>query len=227
MDGWMFSEAASLQNAGPTFLLTPVGWVLLCNLGLASKIKEPPSAGGWGIDLPAFCFGMAVYTFGLAVVSVLQNMPNTKTKGSPALFLLIAPPALAAGSLRAFNGGVFGIASTCAFGTGLFLELTVLRLSHNVLQKPKVIGQLAGFTLAPAAMGNAAIAYANQEDSDAAKTVAVVLVLISTLLMVGAWTNAVYHQILYFKGKHVWVDPLVGGFLKSQESVVKPEAESL
>lgn len=61
----MYSENAHLGKAGAPFLLSVVGWFLLCNLALKSKIEEST-----GLDIAPMVFGVGTAFYTVGVISV-------------------------------------------------------------------------------------------------------------------------------------------------------------
>ena len=63
---WMYLKDRSMKDANTTFLLSLVGWLLLCIICQQAKVRED-----WGIDLPQFFFGIGVFYYCLVITSIL------------------------------------------------------------------------------------------------------------------------------------------------------------
>lgn len=115
---WFFSTAgASLREARAPFLLCTIGWFLLTVFGLQTGIPE-----AWRIDLAAMCFGAGTFSYTVALVSILLNFSSggKADVGQPSLFMLVAPPSVAAVGLASLRGrfdsaaaSVLGCAPIC------------------------------------------------------------------------------------------------------------------
>lgn len=211
--GWMFSENAHLGAARVPYLLTPIGWLVLCNLGLQAELKE-----AWGVDLPAMCFGVGTLTYVIVCISILQNLHTPEgrlDKGSAGLFLLVAPPGLASLSLASFTGG-YGTTSTCAFGAAFFLQLVMMKISNQMHKPPPFMGVYWAYTLAPSVVATSAIRLASAQGSAFTRVLAVGCVAVATLLLLLVALRMAWHEMQVLRGREKWVDVLYAAYLKSQ-----------
>ena len=132
---WLFDETGNIGHARPPFLLSTVGWLLLTILGQISKVREAT-----GLDFPAFCFGAGSVLYFLVLISVFLAMHNAiGERGSPVLFLMLAPPSIASVALASLVGE-FDTASSAVFGWTLVILVLLLRLSPQLLSKPVLLG---------------------------------------------------------------------------------------
>ena len=120
---WLFDRDGSLghDHAVPPFLLSTVGWILLTLLAQSSQIDA-----AWGIDMGALTFGMGIFMYAVVVFTLFQSMGEPAKrgqKGSPALFLMLAPSSLSALCLRGFDNNHFDTAATCILGFVIILFL--------------------------------------------------------------------------------------------------------
>jgi len=85
---------------------------LLTVLGVQAGVS-----GAWRIDLPVMCFGAGAFSFGLALFAILLNLSSDGKvdMGHPSLFMLIAPPSVAAMGLAHLQGR-FDSAATAMLG---------------------------------------------------------------------------------------------------------------
>ena len=236
MNGWMFSPTAHLGYARIPYLLTPIGWFLLCVVGQQARIEVE-----WGIDLEAMCFGIGCFTFGVASVSIIQNFhgEGKADQGSAGLLLMVASPALAAISLAGFAGSqsqTFGGPATASLGVAVFLLMLMLKVSHKMAMPPPFMGVYWAYTLAPSVTAVAGINYATTQNSVPARVLAVALVTLASCLLLAVASRMTYHEFEVLTGRGTWGDVLYEGFRahveKQNESEkaskmkeVEPEAE--
>ena len=64
---WMFSTDGHLEQARAPYLLSTVGWFLLCVLGTHLGLSEE-----WGLELPVLCLGAGCFFYTLVCISILQ-----------------------------------------------------------------------------------------------------------------------------------------------------------
>ena len=96
---WMFGagHGEDVGHASPPYLLSTVGWPLLANLYAALHLERK-----WGLHLASYLFGAGAVFYGLAFISIMQNLHNLKgLAGQAALFLIIAPPSVMSVRFRA------------------------------------------------------------------------------------------------------------------------------
>lgn len=128
---WFFSTAgASLREARAPFLLCTIGWFLLTVFGLQTGIPE-----AWRIDLAAMCFGAGTFSYTVALVSILLNFSSggKADVGQPSLFMLVAPPSVAAVGLASLRGR-FDSAAASVLGCAPFVSVpwTLINWSCSV-----------------------------------------------------------------------------------------------
>ncbi|KAL3932058.1 MAG: hypothetical protein SGPRY_000861 [Prymnesium sp.] len=109
---WVSVSDKSLANARSTILLSTISWFLLAVLGQQSGIND-----AWQLGLTGFVLGLGVVLYSLCLVGIFMSLHtydhSESELGQPSLFMLIAPPSVAA---VAFEGeqGSFGALSVRA-----------------------------------------------------------------------------------------------------------------
>lgn len=212
---WMYSKDAHLGNAGPPFLLSTIGWFLLCSLGMQAALHKD-----WGLNLPAYCFGCGAFFYTLAVITILQNTHTGATeKGNPALFLMIAPPSVASLNLAAFRGGYDGVPQA-VFGVVVMLFCVLIRLGPTFRNKPPVMGTYWAYVFPISAMATAGVKNAAYEDTVATQVLAWVLigVAMSALLLVFGRMSLHQFQVMMGQEGYTWDDPILQGYFKAVDS---------
>eukprot|EP00658_Telonema_sp_P-2_P059379 TRINITY_DN4824_c0_g1_i1.p1 TRINITY_DN4824_c0_g1~~TRINITY_DN4824_c0_g1_i1.p1 ORF type:complete len:329 (-),score=87.50 TRINITY_DN4824_c0_g1_i1:53-1039(-) len=134
---WMYCQQANLGQAGAPYMLSVVGWFLSCVLAQQLKLDEH-----WGLNLPAMTFGAGSFFLTISMVSIFLNFhSHSGTKrGHPSLFLLIAPPSVAALAVANFEGKHFGAPSQAILGFCLMLLILFSSLCPRILAKPEMFG---------------------------------------------------------------------------------------
>ena len=206
---WLFSKTATLATARPPYLLSTVGWFLLSALGSAVNLED-----AWHLPLPSWVFGAGVATYSLVVVGVFMSIASAPTeKGQPALFLLVAPPSVAATALVPLNGGVYGAASSAIFGYNLLIVMVLLRLSPQFARKPVLLGTYWAYVFPLAALAASSVRYAtigrpSGTETAPAEALAWVLVGVASLMLLSVFLRMLWHQVQVMRGHERWDDPV-------------------
>lgn len=98
----------------------------------------------WGIGLPQMCFGAGFILYMDIVVFIFGKLHENKgMKGSPAMFLLIAPPSVGVVSLDLLNDGAsnFSQFGEMLLGWVFVLLLLLIRLGPILARNPSVFGE--------------------------------------------------------------------------------------
>lgn len=98
----------------------------------------------WGIGLPEMCFGAGFILYIDIVIFIFGKLhENTGMKGSPAMFLLIAPPSVGVVALDMLNHGAsdFSQAGEMLLGWVFVLFLLLIRLGPILSKNPSVFGE--------------------------------------------------------------------------------------
>lgn len=186
--------------------MSTVGWLFLAVIGQSYQIKMY-----WGIGLPQMCFGAGFILYIDVMVFILSNLStNLGMKGSPGMFLLVAPPSVAVVSLDLFNNGASEFSETAEMLLGWVYILLVLLLcmGPRIWKEPSVLGEYWAYVFPVVSATTATIRYATALETSATQALAVIMTLfsISTLLMVCG--RMFYHMFKCICGKQQWEDPL-------------------
>merc|ERR1712176_431827 len=134
---WMFSTRNNFQSAKPQFLLSTVGWFLLSALGQTAQIEQE-----WGIALPSFCFGAGFILYLDLLIFIFGKLhKNQGLKGSPAMFLLIAPPSVGVIFLDLLDQEGFPDTAKMLLGWVLMIFVLLIRLGPGIYKSPSVLGE--------------------------------------------------------------------------------------
>ena len=193
-------------DSKPQFLMSIVGWCMLANFGQECQIKSE-----WGFGLPQMCFGAGFMLYIYIMLFILGNFPTTQgMKGSPALFLLIAPPSVMVVGLDLFNDSTSTFSETAEMLLGwVFLLLVLLSsLGPNIWKMPSVLGEYWAYVFPLASATTATIRYAASIQTDAAEVLAVIMTLFSTAALVVVFGRMTFHMYQCLVGKQEWKDPL-------------------
>merc|ERR1712038_105645 len=89
---WLYSKTRSLVLSQTPYLLSIVGWFFLSSLASKACMEE------WtGFPLASMCFGVGTFFAVIVYVDIFNNIPRVKvSRGHPAMFLILAPPSVAA-----------------------------------------------------------------------------------------------------------------------------------
>jgi tellurite resistance protein TehA-like permease len=220
---WFFSPASSQSGSGrrlvcakPQFLLSTVGWFLLSVLGSISGIAE-----AWGLALPAFCLGAGTMLY-LMVVMNIFNDTSAVTRGSPALFLLIAPPSVCVVATDLLGTGVgqeFSVVSQVILGWCLVVVLLLLRLGPIIWQRPPVLGVYWAYAFPLSALATALLRYATIVDTTSSHVLAVVFLVVSLLALVVVFCRTSFHCVRCAMGREIWGDSLLQSNIMEGEEI--------
>jgi len=225
---WFFANDAGqrLAHANPQFLLSTVGWFLLsvlgCNIGIAED---------WGIGLPSFCLGVGSVLYLMVIVNVF-NDTNCKTcgvsRGSPALFLLIAPPSVGVIAIDLLDKEPqsFAILSEVLLGWCIVVCLLLCRLGLTILKRPPVLGVYWAYIFPTSALATALIQYASVIDTTTTRVVAIISILLAFVFFIIVFFRMLYecYNVITIK-ERVWGDPLLEGENKFLLKVVNREGQ--
>eukprot|EP00658_Telonema_sp_P-2_P054207 TRINITY_DN43136_c0_g1_i2.p1 TRINITY_DN43136_c0_g1~~TRINITY_DN43136_c0_g1_i2.p1 ORF type:complete len:359 (-),score=70.15 TRINITY_DN43136_c0_g1_i2:92-1168(-) len=204
---WMFDQAAGLSRAGPPFLLSVIGWLLLCVLAQQESLRED-----WGFDFGLMYFGVGVIFYGLALVGLFLHMHDVEgSTNSPANFLIIAPASVAVACLESFDQNFSG-AARAAFGFGIVMLVLLLSTKPPIVEPPSVLGHYWPYVFPVAALGSAAVRYGNSEDSEAAKVVGWVILVLQSIIFVTVLFRESFHFATVFCCGAPGTDPLFSSF---------------
>lgn len=214
-ESWLFSESSNITCAKPQFLLSTVGWFLLAVLGALLDIERK-----WGISLPSFCLGIGLVMYFMVTISIFNRIHESpRDRGSPALFLLMAPPAagVVAWDLieRENDTEEFAMGSQLLLGWCLGLVLLLFRLGPTILQRPPVLGTYWAYVFPLAALATAMVRYASAMGTRVSRVLAQVGVVLSTIAVVIVYFRMYLHAFMVLRGKAVWGDPLLSSNSKS------------
>ena len=213
---WLFGESQNIGHARPPFLLSMVGWLLLAILAQQARLPS----------LAAFFFGGGFILYLLVLISIFLSMHTSiREKGSPALFLLLAPPSLSSTALAGFtDSGTFTKEACMLLGWCCVLLLLLFHLGPQLLAKPLSLGAYWAYVFPLSAFATAGTLYADSEGTLAARGFACFLILLSALSLVVVVLRMSWHHVGVVQGKHRWDDPIVGAWQKQQEAEAE-EAE--
>ena len=215
---WLFSVDSNISCSKPQFLLSTVGWFILAALGSDLRIEEV-----WGLDLPNFCLSIGLMMYIMVAISIFNCIhANPRAKGSPALFLLVAPPAVGVGAwdsierhmtahldTDASSTIVFAMGAQMLLGWCMGLVLLLLRVGPTILQRPPVLGAYWAYVFPLAALATATVRYASVNTSMAAMVLAVVFVILSLLAVAIVLCRMLVHASWVLLRKAQWDDPLL------------------
>jgi tellurite resistance protein TehA-like permease len=206
-ESWLFSDTHNISCARPQFLLSTVGWFFLANLGAQTNIEAE-----WGIALPTFCFGfglMLYFMVAIAIFNAIHFAPQAK--GSPALFLLIAPPSIGvvATDLIIAQEGEFPIMSQLLLGWCLGLFMLLIRIGPKILKPPPALGAYWAYVFPMSALATALIRYAIIETTRTTEVLALTFVVFAVIALVVVFIRTSIHEFQVFSGNAEWGDPLL------------------
>ena len=208
---WIFDDASNIGHARPPFLLSTVGWLLLSILGQQTNVH-----GAFGLNLAAFCFGAGAILYFLVLVSIFLSMHDAATeKGSPALFLFLAPASLGTVALVGFDKpGTFGNGACAGLGWCVVVFILLLRLSGQLFTKPVLLGTYWAYVFPLAAFATASVKYAAAEQTAAARVLAWGVVGLASITLILVFMRMSIHHVGVVRGKEAWGDPLVDKLLE-------------
>ena len=178
-----------------------VGWLLLAVFGQQCNIKSQ-----WGIGLPQMCFGIGFILYLDIMIFILNNLPTAlEMKGSPGMFLLIAPPSVAVIGL-----GLFGYSTFAEMLLGWVYVLLVLLMSlgPRIWKAPSVLGEYRAYVFPLAAATNATIQYWASLQTDVTWILTAIMISISIAAMILVFGRMLYHMYQCINKIDCWRDPL-------------------
>lgn len=152
---WMYDGDRSMDSASTPYLLSVVGWFILAVLGSPDCARVDELTG---VSLTHFVFGVGSFFAIITYITLFQTFDRGHTAaGAPALFLVIAPIAIASIALAQVGGnqydgggsggpsvrefrGDFGGPSQALLGIAVFLLLVLVRVGPTILAQPNVFG---------------------------------------------------------------------------------------
>eukprot|EP00581_Thalassiosira_minuscula_P027969 CAMPEP_0183758940 /NCGR_PEP_ID=MMETSP0739-20130205/6761_1 /TAXON_ID=385413 /ORGANISM="Thalassiosira miniscula, Strain CCMP1093" /LENGTH=253 /DNA_ID=CAMNT_0025996629 /DNA_START=118 /DNA_END=880 /DNA_ORIENTATION=+ len=176
---WMFSKRRNFTEAKPQFLMSTVGWFLLATFGQLCEIRKQ-----WGIGLPQMCFGAGFILYIDIVIFIFGKLhENRGMKGSPGMFLLIAPPSVGVVSLDLLNDGAsdFSQSGEMLLGWVFVLLLLLFGLGPILWRSPSVLGEYWAYVFPLAAATTATIRYAAALQTEATVGLALIMIVIAVL----------------------------------------------
>jgi tellurite resistance protein TehA-like permease len=193
--------------------------MLLAVLGAQVDIE-----GAWGLALPAWCLGFGLMLYVMVAISVMNAIHHSpKAKGSPAHFLLIAPPATAvvASDLLDLNPAKFSLMASLILGFCLGIFVLLVRIGPKIWSPPPSLGAYWAYVFPLSALAGAMIRYASIVDTLAAQVAAIIFLAISVLATSMVCARMLYHAYRVYGGHAEWGDPLL-----SSERLVSVKAIS-
>ena len=203
---WMFSKRRNFSEAKPQFLMSTVGWFLLCNLGVICDIK-----GEWGIGLPAMCFGAGFMLYIEIVIFIFGKLhENKRMKGSPGMFLIIAPPSVGVLSLEFLDDDAsdFSLAGEMLLGWVYVCLLLLFRLGPVIWRTPSVFGEYWAYVFPLASATTATIKYASVLDTRTTEVLALIMVVTACGSLFLVFCRMIFHIYRCLRGQEEWGDPL-------------------
>jgi len=200
---WLVSSNVHETAASP-YLLSLISWFLLSVAGTPAHID---SAGG--LPLREMCFGVGSFFAVFTYPFILSGIYDGRTQaGTPASFLIIAPPSVAGIGIIGINGGYHNAAGSL-FGCVLFLFLLLVRMGPQILAPPRLLGVNWAYIFPQAAMSILAIKIAEHFKSTAMNILALLLSSCATLVILIVAIRLGIHGWQVIRGTDVWQDPLV------------------
>jgi len=201
---WLVSSSVEDTAAAP-YLLSLISWFLLSVAGTPANID---SAGG--MPLRAMCFGVGTFFAVFLYPFILSSIYGGRTQaGTPASFLILAPPSVAGIGIFGINGG-YNTATGGLFGCVAFLFLLLIRMGPKISAPPRLLGVNWAYAFPQCAMSILAIMIAEHFNSTTMNTIALLLSLIATLVIIMVAVRFCIHGWQVFRGRDVWQDPLAG-----------------
>jgi tellurite resistance protein TehA-like permease len=202
----MFSSERNFTQAKPQFFLSIIGWFLLTVLGQQADVEVV-----WGIAIPSFCFGTGIFMYVIVTVNVFNGLHRNMSQGSPALFLLFAPPSVAAVAIDGFDKEVdaFSVLAQVFLGWALVLLLMLIRLCPRIADKPASLGVYWAYVFPMASLAAACLRYAIMAGTIATEIVATITMVLATTALFVVFVRMVYHSFLCLQSKAKWGDPLL------------------
>ena len=165
----------------------------------------------WGIGLPQMCFGAGFILYVIITIFIFNKLHEIRgIKGSPAMFLLIAPPSVGIVSLDMFNDGTpgFSLFGEMLLGWVFMLLLLLIRFGPTLLKQPSVFGEYWAYVFPWSAATTATIRYASALQTMSTEVIALVMIALAILALFLVFVRMIYHMYKCYKGDAQWRDPL-------------------
>jgi tellurite resistance protein TehA-like permease len=206
-ESWLFSDTHNISFAQPQFLLSTVGWFFLATLGSMAKIEQK-----WGLAIPSFCFGLGFIFYIMVIIAVFNGTHMTpKARGSPALFLLIAPPSVGvvAWDLIEAEPGKFSLFSQALLGWCLGIFLLLFKIGPQITKRPPSLGSYWAYVFPMSALATATIRYAWIVKTRSAEVMSLIFVALAIFALFVVFCRMCIHALEVLLGTAEWDDPLL------------------
>jgi tellurite resistance protein TehA-like permease len=206
-ENWLFSDTQNISCARPQFFLSTVGWYFLAVLGTETNVEQT-----WGIALPTFCFGFGMMMYLIVTFAIFNGIHTTpQSKGTPALFLFLAPPSVGVVAWDLINAipGEFPILSKLILGWCLGVFVMLVKMGPQIVQPPATLGHHWAYVFSMSALATATISYAGIETNGTTIALAYVFIALAILALTIVLIRMSVHAYQVFIGKADWEDPLL------------------
>jgi len=213
---WLYTSSA-LDLAATPYLLSLVSWFLLSALGTPAAIDDHS-----GLPLRAMCFGIGCF-FSLFTYPFVLLGIHAKRAPSPALFLIIAPPAVAAIALSGLAGEV-NSAVEAIFGSVVFFLLLLLRSGPVILARPVAQGVYWAYVFPTAAVATLSMRVDAKHRTRSTEVLTIALVSLALLAFFLVASRMAAFTLQVWRGHEHWSDPLAMAAEVAPEAAPPPEA---
>ena len=148
----------------------------------------------------------------MVVIAIFNGIhASPKAKGSPALFLIIAPPSVGVvgWDLIAGDGTQLAFMSQALLGFCLGVLALLIRLGPKIVNAPPSLGSYWAYVFPMSALATATIRYAWVTETIATEIMAIVFVVLAILALLAVFLRMCLHAVQVIRGEAEWGDPLL------------------
>lgn len=157
------------------------------------------------------CFGAGFILYIDITIFIFGKLhENRGMKGSPAMFLLIAPPSLGVVSLDMFNDDAsgFSLFGEMLLGWVFVLLILLIRLGPILWRVPSILGEYWAYVFPWAAATTATIKYASAMQTTSTEVLAIGMISLAAATLFLVFGRMAFHIYKCFRGEGQWQDPL-------------------
>ena len=146
------------------------------------------------------------------IMNSIHNSPGAK--GSPSLFLLIAPPSVGVVAADVLlrdpvGSSDFNGMATILLGWCLGIFLLLIKLGPKIMMEPPALGAYWAYVFPVSALATACVHMATVDDTVANEVLALILVVLALFAVIVVFARFAFHWIQVLRGMAEWKDPLL------------------
>lgn len=153
------------------------------------------------------CFGAGLFLYVDLVIFIFGGLhENTdRMKGSPSMFLLVAPPAIGVISLIMMDMLPF---AEMLLGWVMILLVLLFGIGLTLFKIPSVIGEYWAYVFPLASASSATVRYAEAMNTSSTETLAIIMIIVAISSLLIVTLKMCFHIVRSCQKKEQWRDPM-------------------